>query len=96
MMPEGPEVKTLTKQLKPGIGKRLVNMQFVSGRYTTKGKPRGYEEFRQTMTSYTADDTTNIDIVTDWKCKGKFIWLSLDQGGIKNGDVGKDDYHRSK
>jgi len=95
MMPEGPEVRTLTNQLQPGIGKRLVNMQFVSGRYTTKGRPRGYEEFRKTMTSYVADDTTDIDIVTDWNCKGKFIWLSLDKGSMNHADVDNSDYHRS-
>jgi len=95
-MPEGPEVRTLVDQLQGGVGKRLVNMQFVSGRYTNNGKPRGFEEFRKTMTSHIADDTTGIDIVTDTNCKGKFIWMSLDQGKIKDDmDIDKDDYHRS-
>ena len=80
---------------KPGVGQRLVNLQFVSGRYTTKGKPRGFEEFRQTMTPYTSDDTTNIDVIQTWNCKGKFIWMTLDQGKIKSNQVVDEDFHRS-
>ena len=96
MMPEGPEVRTLVDQLQGGVGRRLVNMQFVSGRYTNSGKPRGFEEFRKTMTSHIADDTTGIDIVTDTNCKGKFIWMSLDQGKVTDElDIDKDDYYRS-
>lgn len=96
MMPEGPEVKTLVDQLQGGVGKRLVNLQFVSGRYTTHGKPTGFEDFRNTMTNYMADPTENIDVVTSWNCKGKFIWLSLDQGKEKDGvDNADDDFYRS-
>ena len=96
MMPEGPEVKTLVDQLQGGVGKRLVNLQFVSGRYTTHGKPTGFEDFRNTMTNYMADPTENIDVVTSWNCKGKFIWLSLDQGKEKDGvDNSDDDFYRS-
>lgn len=80
---------------KPGVGQRLVNLQFVSGRYTTKGKPRGFEEFRETMTPYTSDDTTNIDVIQTWNCKGKFIWITLDQGKIKSNQVVDEDFHRS-
>ncbi len=89
MMPEGPEVRTLVDQLQPAVGRRLVNMQFVSGRYTKDrhGPPKGFEEFSQTMTSYTdknVSDNCNLDTVQDWNCKGKFIWLTLDQGKLKS------------
>ncbi len=100
MMPEGPEVRTLVDQLQSGVGQRLVNLQFVSGRYTTHGKPKGFEKFRQTMTSYKVDNTTNIDVVQEWNCKGKFIWLSLDGGKVRGGEMtgesGSDnDFYRS-
>jgi len=107
MMPEGPEVRTLVDQLQPAVGKRLVNLQFLSGRYTTHGKPRGFDEFRKTMTNYLKDDDHGqVDVVTSWNCKGKFIWLTLDQGrwigggggGAEGGvgiDVDEEDYYRS-
>uniref|UniRef100_A0A7S3VHK1 Uracil-DNA glycosylase n=1 Tax=Chaetoceros debilis TaxID=122233 RepID=A0A7S3VHK1_9STRA len=96
MMPEGPEVRTLVDQLQSGVGKRLVNLKFVSGRYTTHGSPRGFDEFRKTMTNYKTDDGIN-DVIQEWNCKGKFIWVSLDKGSKVNlldEDV-KDDFHRS-
>lgn len=96
MMPEGPEVRTLVDQLQPGVGKRLVNLKFVSGRYCTHGSPKGFDEFRKTMTNYKTDDGNN-DIIQEWNCKGKFIWLSLDKGSkvdLVDEDV-KDDFHRS-
>lgn len=107
MMPEGPEVRTLVDQLQPAVGKRLVNLQFLSGRYTTHGKPRGFDEFRKTMTNYIKEDARNVDIVTSWNCKGKFIWFTLDQGSKwrEGGEMTKEeeerkeqedeDYHRS-
>jgi len=97
LMPEGPEVKTLVDQLQLGVGQRLVNLQFVSGRYTKNGnKPTGFEEFRKTMTSYAQDDTTNVDVVQDWNCKGKFIWLTLDQGKTNDDvEITDKDYYRS-
>lgn len=52
-MPEGPEVRTLVDQLQNGIGKRLVDIQFLSGRYISKDKrPDGFYEFAKTMTPY--------------------------------------------
>ena len=86
MMPEGPEVKTLVEQLQPAIGCRLVDWKFVSGRYakTLQDKPRGWNDFRATMTPYDDKNTDNtdtgIDRILDWKCKGKFIYLLLDSG----------------
>lgn len=98
MMPEGPEVRTLVNQLQPGIGQRLVNLKFLSGRYTTHGKPKGFEAFRKTMTSYQTNDSQCIDTVTDWQCKGKFIYLTLDHGmnpPDDDNDNENSDYFRS-
>ena len=98
MMPEGPEVRTLVDQLQPGIGQRLVNLKFVSGRYTTHGKPKGFEAFRKTMTSYKVNGANDIDTVTNWQCKGKFIYLTLDDGMKKNPSTNNgddDDFLRS-
>jgi formamidopyrimidine-DNA glycosylase len=72
MMPEGPEVRTLVDQLRPAVGRRLVKVEFVSGRYAEK-KPAGYgPEF--------FDGT----VVTAWNCKGKFMYLQLDHNNNKN------------
>ncbi|KAL7552963.1 hypothetical protein ACHAWF_016194 [Thalassiosira exigua] len=107
MMPEGPEVRTLVDQLQPAVGMRLVDFRFLSGRYVRHERPRGFEDFAKTMTPYskknlegsdvrtdgdaieqTIDD---IDIVTEWSCKGKFIFIVLDRG---NGGH-EADYQRS-
>ncbi len=59
----------------------LLFIKFVSGRYTRHGKPRGFNEFKKTMTHYKSDAScTCIDTVTSWNAKGKFIWLELDNG----------------
>ena len=96
MMPEGPEVRTLVDQLQPAIGRRLVDLNFVSGRYTRHGKPKGFEEFRKTMTNFRCQaesELLQVDIVKEWNAKGKFIYLVLDDGCAK---VAKDeDYLRS-
>jgi formamidopyrimidine-DNA glycosylase len=76
MMPEGPEVRTLVDQLQGGVGMRLVDIQFLSGRYVRHGKPDGFAEFAKTMTR----DKDNVEIVKEWKCKGKFIYITLDNG----------------
>jgi uracil-DNA glycosylase len=97
MMPEGPEVRTLVDQLQDGIGKRLIDIQFLSGRYVEK-RPVGFHEFALTMTpllrsphdySNTIPSATDIgsgsgnkpiDTIIDWNCKGKFIYILLDDG----------------
>jgi formamidopyrimidine-DNA glycosylase len=94
MMPEGPEVRTLVDQLQVGIGQRLVNLKFVSGRYMRHGKPKGFEAFRKTMTSYEINSDKDIDTVTDWQCKGKFIYLTLDHG-MNHHRSDDDDFLRS-
>lgn len=77
MMPEGPEVRTLVDQLQGGVGMRLVNISFISGRYVRQGnKPVGFAEFAKTMTR----DKVDTDIIKECRCKGKFMYLTLDNG----------------
>lgn len=102
MMPEGPEVRTLVDQLQPAVGRRLVDLNFVSGRYTRHGKPKGFEEFSKTMSNFRTQgqsEWTQLDTVKEWKAKGKFIYLILDEGSRvhqKESEVETDeDYLRS-
>ena len=105
MMPEGPEVRILIDQLQPAVGMRLANFKFLSGRYVTHGRPTGYDNFAKTMTPYsgnseheTNDADTNIDIITKISCKGKFIYIVLDQEKEKmrqHNDIIYSDYQRS-
>ncbi|KAG7369864.1 uracil-DNA glycosylase [Nitzschia inconspicua] len=87
-MPEGPEVRTLVDQLQGGIGKRLIDITFQSGRYLLN-RPPGFQEFAKTMTpllkpSHAYQDPQkeghNVDIIQEWNCKGKFIYIVLDDG----------------
>ena len=122
MMPEGPEVRTLVDQLQPAVGMRLVDFQFLSGRYVRNGRPKGFESFARSMTPLTKrekhnaevdgngggenirksnnmhDDGDNegvggTDIVRILSCKGKFIYLILDEGEYDAGS--ENDYQRS-
>lgn len=98
MMPEGPEVRTLVDQLQPAVGMRLVNFQFLSGRYVRQGRPKGFEDFAKTMTPLTRTEdvpaegsaggtTGSTDVIKALSCKGKFIYLVLDPDpGIPVGD----------
>ena len=105
MMPEGPEVRTLVDQLQPAVGMRLVDFKFLSGRYVKNGRPNGFEDFARTMTPTQVDDNNestdndNIDVVSTLNCKGKFIYLVLDQGRQNDNNVtenyAEDDYQRS-
>jgi len=84
-MPEGPEVRTLVDQLKPAVGMRLADIQFLSGRYTRHGKPKGFETFQTTMTQHSTGSSSQleqqqVDMIEKWSAKGKFIWLELDNG----------------
>ena len=97
MMPEGPEVRTLVQQMQEGgVGQRLVQWQFLSGRYVRHGRPKGWDEFRATMTQL-SDENSNekIDRVLEWKAKGKFIYMLLDRGGRAPPDEDDDDFARS-
>lgn len=99
MMPEGPEVRTLVDQLQPAVGMRLVDFKFLSGRYVKHGRPTGYESFAKTMTPSRRNnkETESLDVVTALRCKGKFIYLTLDQGNqtINRVDEADNDYQRS-
>jgi formamidopyrimidine-DNA glycosylase len=96
MMPEGPEVRTLVDQLQAGVGRRLVDIQFLSGRYVRHGKPESFEAFANTMVP-TFQPHSNIpeaiDIIQEWNAKGKFIYMTLDNGN--NPPAADDDYQRS-
>lgn len=81
MMPEGPEVRTVVDQLQGAVGKRLLDIQFLSGRYVRNGKPDGFKEFAATMTPYGRSDTKeSVDLIMSWRAKGKFIYIVLDKG----------------
>lgn len=101
MMPEGPEVKILIDQLQPAVGMRLVNFKFLSGRYVTHGRPNRYDEFVNTMTPYTGIGrhenfgAGTVDIITKLSCKGKFIYMILDQSISNNDRKVDNDYQRS-
>eukprot|EP00980_Cylindrotheca_fusiformis_P010468 scaffold2322_cov135-Cylindrotheca_fusiformis.AAC.27 len=84
MMPEGPEVRIVVDHLGDGIGRRLVDIQFLSGRYVRHGRPNGFEEFANTMTPVTFQPQLSspeaTDTVKEWTTKGKFIYMILDNG----------------
>lgn len=102
-MPEGPEVRTLVDQLQGGVGRRLLDIQFVSGRYVTNGKPDGFPEFSATMTPLEEPrgeqggaSTGKVDMIKSWQAKGKFIYIILDDGHMQSIDPGQaDDFQRS-
>jgi len=104
-MPEGPEVRTLVDQLQPAVGQQLADLKFLSGRYTKHGTPRGFDEFWSTMTKSSSYDgereniNQTVDYVVEWKAKGKFIYMVLDNGNVaptlENGSDEKDGYLRS-
>jgi uracil-DNA glycosylase len=85
MMPEGPEVRALVDQFRGGIGQRLLGLTFVSGRYVNNGPPDGYSAFQASLSptpSFPPPWLQNeaVDIITDWNCKGKFMYILLDNG----------------
>ena len=95
MMPEGPEVKILVDQLQGAVGSRLLDVQFVSGRYVRHSKPSGFEDFAKTMTPLTKHNTEdNVDTIQEWNAKGKFIYILLDEGA-KTPANNANDFQRS-
>ena len=83
MMPEGPEVRTIVDQLQGAVGKRLVDVRFLSGRYARHGKPENFHAFAKTMTPVFQPHShkpETVDIIKEWKCKGKFMYIKLDDG----------------
>jgi formamidopyrimidine-DNA glycosylase len=83
MMPEGPEVRTVVDQLRAGIGMRFQSLEIISGRYRRNGPPDGYKEFLATLSplSEISAGKGDVDLIKDWNCKGKFIYVVLDDGG---------------
>lgn len=75
MMPEGPEVKAVVRDLRKGIGRRLHSITFVSGRYHNRQLPVGYEHFCASCLPAT---------IVDWNCKGKFIYLVLSSPSLSS------------
>jgi len=66
-MPEGPECTRTTRQLDRAVrGKSLVNINFISGRYT-KQLPTGFADF------YIALEEKHLPVKGVYN-KGKFIW----------------------
>jgi len=78
MMPEGPEVRTVSdgigRVLRSGSGHRFKGMKILSGRYTRHEEPKGWGEMIESLNSGSNDG------VEDWKCKGKFQYLTLADG----------------
>ncbi|GKY96562.1 hypothetical protein MPSEU_000615800 [Mayamaea pseudoterrestris] len=100
MMPEGPEVRTVVKQLQGAVGRRLAGVEFLSGRYSLQNPPSGYEDFQLTMQQSESTTTGGkmIDVIQQWNCKGKFIYIVLDDGvstDAPNQTVDSQDYQRS-
>lgn len=74
-------MRTLVDQLQGAVGSRLLDIQFLSGRYVRHAPPDGFRAFAQTMTLYNKKSMTeNVDIIKEWKTKGKFIYIVLDDG----------------
>ena len=95
-MPEGPEVRTLVDQLQAGVGLRLSDIQFLSGRYVRNGRPDGFEDFARTMTPTLHPNSPGqepVDIIEKWEAKGKFIYLVVDDGSSRPAE--NDDFQRS-
>jgi len=87
----------LVDQLQPAVGQRLIDLKFLSGRYVQHGRPKGFEEFAKTMSPVKKIEENNedTDIVTTLNCKGKFIYLILDDGRITQSTDENSDYQRS-
>ena len=65
MMPEGPEVRTLVDQLQPAVGMRLVDLRFLSGRYVRHGRPKGFDDFRRTMSRSGGGNGGTSDLIAE-------------------------------
>jgi formamidopyrimidine-DNA glycosylase len=69
-VPEGPEVKVVSDGIRNHIlGRSIVNAQILSGRYT-KSEPEGWDSIGKIL---------NVK-VSEVGCKGKFIYVSFDNG----------------
>ena len=75
-------MRTLVDQVQGAVGRRLLGIDFLSGRYVRGEPPMGWSEFQTTMTpcDKESDEIEPIDLVKSWNCKGKFLYILLDDG----------------
>jgi len=70
-MPEGPEVKRITEKLSGYIcGEKITSIDIMSGRYVSHGPPEGFASLASNLPA----------TVLDVKCKGKFIYITFNNG----------------
>ena len=70
-MPEGPEVKRIVDRLQEElVGQPLISVTIIGGRYKKHGAPQGYTEFVERLPAK----------IVDVQCKGKFIFMRLNNG----------------
>lgn len=68
-MPEGPEIFIMVKKLnKKFKNSKIKTLNILSGRYITHGLPKNYNEFLSNLPAN----------IIKFDCKGKLIWISLD------------------
>ena len=80
-MPEGPEVKTLVDQLQPAVGMRLTDLRFLSGRYVRHGRPKGFDDFRKTMTPFDQSNTAKSESKSESILGDEMVDSNTDEGG---------------
>jgi formamidopyrimidine-DNA glycosylase len=67
-VPEGPEVRIVTDSLASAlVGRSITGINYLYGRYTKHGPPEGHTEISSVLPQ----------IVSDVSCKGKFIYIGL-------------------
>jgi len=67
-VPEGPEVKRIVDRLQEElVGQTLIDINIISGRYEKHGTPQGYADLVERLPAK----------ITDVQCKGKFIFMRL-------------------
>ena len=67
-MPEGPEVKLMVETLKKYIKSDFINLEITGGRYIRHKLPKNYKSFKSDLKAK----------IIDINCKGKFIYIILD------------------
>lgn len=89
-------MKTTIDRLQGGVGRRLVDIQFLSGRYVRNGRPDGFDAFASSMTPVFQPHEpkpATVDMVEEINAKGKFVYIKLDDG--INPPESSPDYGRS-
>ena len=70
-MPEGPEVKRIAEKLRSTVvDKNLESIEILSGRYLKHGPPDNFNNFAKSLPVK----------ISDVACKGKFIYIILENG----------------